>query len=130
MEASARCGLVGEARAEVCVLVGADDAEISQREVFEIVLRLTEIKVQHELDRLCIAQRDELTPAAIIMCCLEGDVCEKIFYQLRLGPRGPNISKPCVLPAFDQGLFCVGEDEVGVIAFDECTHQVTVSQFL
>jgi hypothetical protein len=47
------------------------------------VLRLPEIKAQHELDRLCIAQCDELTPAAIIMCCFEGDVCEKIFDQLK-----------------------------------------------
>ena len=54
-------------------------------EVLEIILRLPEIKVQHELDRLCIAQRDEsFTPAAIIMCCFEGDVCEKIFDQFRL----------------------------------------------
>src|ERR1700733_15950082 len=110
MEAGARFGLVGEARAQVCVLVGADDAEISQREVLEIILRLPEIKVQHELDGLCIAQRDELTPAAIIMCCFEGDICEKKFDQLRFGPGGPDIGKSCVLPAFEQGLFSVAED--------------------
>jgi hypothetical protein len=129
MEASARFSLVGEARAQVCVPVGADDAKISQREVFEIVLRLTEIKVQHELDRFCITQRDELTPTAIINCCFEGDVCQKILDEFRLGPGGPNIGKSCVLPALDQDLFCVAEDEVGVIAFDQSTHQVTVSQF-
>jgi hypothetical protein len=72
MEAGARFGLIGEARAQICVLVGADDAEISKREVLEIRLRLPEIKVQQELDRLCIAQRNELTPAAIIMCRFEG----------------------------------------------------------
>src|SRR3984885_7440772 len=129
VEAGSRFGLVGETRAQVCVLVGADDAEISQREVLEIILRLPEIKVQHELDRLCIAQRDELAPTAIIMCCFEGDVCEKIFDQFRLGPGGPNIGKSCVLPAFDQGPFGVAEDEVGVIAFDQSTHKVTISQF-
>ncbi len=62
MEASARFGFVGEARAQVCILVGADDAEISQREDFEIILRLPEIQIQHELDRLCIAQRYEFPP--------------------------------------------------------------------
>jgi hypothetical protein len=130
VEAGARFGLVGEAGAQVCVLVGADGAEISQREVLEIILRLPEIKIQHELDRLCITQRNELTPAAMIMCCFEGDVFEKIFDQLRLGPGGTNISESCVLPTFDQGLFCVAENEVGVIAFDQSTHQVTVSQFV
>jgi hypothetical protein len=129
MEAGARFGLVGEARAQVCVLIGADDAEISQREVLEIILRLPKIKIQQELDRLRIAQRNELAPAAMIMCCFEGDVCEKIVDQLRLGPGGPNISESRVLPAFDQRLFCVAEDEVDVIAFNQRTDKVTVSQF-
>jgi hypothetical protein len=56
------------------------------------------------------------------MCCFEGDV-------FRLRPGGSNIGKPCVLPAFDQGLFCVAEDEVDVIAFDESTDKITVPQF-
>jgi hypothetical protein len=65
----------------------------------------------------------------MIMCCLEGDVCEKIFDQLRFGPGDPNSGMPCVLSAFDQGLLCVAEDEVGVVAFDESTDKITVSQF-
>jgi hypothetical protein len=37
MEAGARFGLVSEARAQACVLVGTDDDQISQREVLEII---------------------------------------------------------------------------------------------
>jgi hypothetical protein len=63
------------------------------------------------------------------MGCLEGDVCKKIFDQFRLGPRGADIGESCVLPAFDQGLFCVAEDEVAVIGFAKSADKVTVSQF-
>jgi hypothetical protein len=59
----------------------------------------------------------------------EGDVCEKISDQFSLRPGGPNIGKSCALPAFDQGLFSVADDEIGVIAFDESADKVTISQF-
>jgi hypothetical protein len=65
----------------------------------------------------------------MIMRCFEGDVCAKIFDQLRLGPRGTNVSKSCVLTAFDQGLFGVAEDEVAVVVVDELADKATGPQF-
>jgi hypothetical protein len=57
---------VGEASAERCLPVYAQDAEITQSEVLEVVGRLPEVEIQQEFDRSCVVERYEAAGAAML----------------------------------------------------------------
>ncbi|WP_456777187.1 hypothetical protein [Bradyrhizobium sp. USDA 4369] len=77
---------VGEARAERRLLVGAEDAEIAQREVLETIGGLAEIEIQQKFDRPCVVERYEASGAAILRGKIEGDCCDEEVGQRRFRP--------------------------------------------
>ncbi len=83
---------VGETRAEGRLPVGAQDAEIAQSEVLEIVGGLAEIEVQQELDRSRIVERDEAAGAAMLCGKIERDRGDEEVGQHRLRPRSADVT--------------------------------------
>src|SRR5579863_4582947 len=77
---------IRETRAERGLFVGANDAEIAQREILEILFGLAEIKIEQELDRLGVIERDEPLATAELKRHVKIDLRQEELDQLRLRP--------------------------------------------
>ena len=100
VEACPRLFPVREAGPERSCIVGPHDAQISQGELLQILLRLTEVQVEQEFERTDVIQRDELRRPAMLGGDLEWNVGEEVVGQLCFRPRDAGVRpprRPCAL---------------------------------
>ena len=115
VEACPRLFPVREAGPERSCLVGPHDAQISQGEVLQILLRLAEVQVEQEFERTDVIQRDELRRPAMLGGDLERNVGQEVVDQLRFRPGDADVRPPRRLCARDQDVLGQACDEGGVV---------------
>ncbi|MDU6727798.1 MAG: hypothetical protein E6471_13975 [Bradyrhizobium sp.] len=131
MKARTRFVGVGEARAERRLLVGAEDAEIAQREVLETIGRLAEIEIQQKFDRPCVVERYEASGAAMLRGKIEGDCRDEEVGQRRLRPgRADLAAKSGRTGTVEERRLRQAEHEGGVVLGAKTARLATVDQVL
>ena len=115
MKACPRLIPVREAGPERSGLVGPHDAQISQGEILQVLLRLAEVQIEQEFERPDVVQRDELGGPAMFSGDLERNVGQEVVDQLRFRPGDTDICPLRAFRAADQDVLGQARDEGSVV---------------
>lgn len=120
---------VGEASAERRLSVRAQDAEIAQSEVLEVVGRLPEVEIHQEFDRPRVVERYEAAGAAMFCGKIERNRGDEEVGQHRFRPCGADVAaEPRCTGAVEKCGLRQAKYEGGIVLGTQAARMATLDQ--